>query len=534
MNSSRASISTEAARSDLGDVSGRDRLVRNVLTSWLTQMVFVVAGFVMPRLIDHRLGQEVLGLWDLGWTLIAYFSLVQLGVVGSVNRYVAMHYARNDISGLNRCASSVFWVLLVMAAIIGLLSVGTAVALPRLMPERVGEHGADMTWVVLGLGGASAIQTASSVYAGVLTGCHRWGIHNGAHAAGYTLTVLGMVAVLLGGGGIRGLALVQFLGELLPTATRVFFAYRVCPGLRLSLRQADWKTARAMMQFGGKSFVPQVAELILHQTVNVLIVGYLGPAALALFARPHSLVMQSRIFVLKMSAVLVPSVSSLQALGEQGRIQELVVKSARYTAFLILPVTTFLVVCGGPLLGLWMGPRYADDWVVAVLALGYTGVTLQLPVLGILGGMNQHGRLAIANLVGSLVAAVGAVVVLGGLKLGLLAVAVAVAGPLLAVNVFYAPVHICHRTGLPIGRYLKEALLFPLLCILPFAVCLLAARWLFGKQPVLALLGGGAVGGAVLLPIYWRSVLPESLKASVPWLSARRKKPTAAAAGWVA
>ena len=79
------------------DVSGRQQLVRNVFVSWLSQLVFIAAGFVMPRLIDHRLGQEMLGLWDLGWTIVAYFGLVQMGVVGSVNRYVAMHRAEGVI-----------------------------------------------------------------------------------------------------------------------------------------------------------------------------------------------------------------------------------------------------------------------------------------------------------------------------------------------------------------------------------------------------------------------------------------------------
>ena len=27
-------------------------------------MVYLATGFVMPRMIDHKLGQEVLGVWD--------------------------------------------------------------------------------------------------------------------------------------------------------------------------------------------------------------------------------------------------------------------------------------------------------------------------------------------------------------------------------------------------------------------------------------------------------------------------------------
>jgi hypothetical protein len=171
-----------------------------------------------------------------------------------------------------------------------------------------------------------------------------------------------------------------------------------------------------------------------------------------------------------------------------------------------------LAICGGPLLQLWMGERYANGWLVGILAAGHTGAILQLPVMAILAGMNRHGRLAIANMVGSSIAAVGVVCVLGWLKLGLVWVAFAGTWPLVVVNFIYAPVHICRRAGLAVNKYVKEAFLFPLVCTSPFMICLVAARLLFSSRPAMALLVGGAIGVLLLVPIYWRHVIPPSLK----------------------
>ena len=52
------------------DLTGRDRLVSNVLFSWGGNFVFIIAGFIMPRMIDRRLGQELLGIWDFAWSLV--------------------------------------------------------------------------------------------------------------------------------------------------------------------------------------------------------------------------------------------------------------------------------------------------------------------------------------------------------------------------------------------------------------------------------------------------------------------------------
>src|SRR5437667_5866356 len=136
-----------------------------------------------------------------------------------------------DLAGLNRCVSSVFCVLGAVAGMVVVCTFGAAFALPIAMGSRVGQHGNEVFWVILFLGLATAIRTGASAHAGVLTGCHRWTLHNGIYAGGYAITVAGMIGALLLGFGIRGLALVYCLGETVAWLLRVTLAYRVCPGL---------------------------------------------------------------------------------------------------------------------------------------------------------------------------------------------------------------------------------------------------------------------------------------------------------------
>src|SRR5690348_219890 len=91
-----------APEPSVDDLTGRDRMVSNVLASWAGHLVFIVAGFVMPRQIDRHIGQVGLGVWDFGWTAVNYFFLAQIGVGVSVNRYVARYRAAQDVAGLGR------------------------------------------------------------------------------------------------------------------------------------------------------------------------------------------------------------------------------------------------------------------------------------------------------------------------------------------------------------------------------------------------------------------------------------------------
>ncbi len=507
-------MSSSASVEPAQDATGRSRLVYNVVISWLAQTVFVAAGFVMPRMIDRHLGQSLLGVWDFSWSLIGYFALVQVGIIASISRYVAVSKGKNDLAGINRAVSSVTAVLLIMAGLIALLTIGGVALMGRFKGGELGSHLNDARWVVLLLGMEVVVQTAFSGFGGVLTGFHRWGIHNAIHALTYAGVVVGMIITLLAGGGLRMLAAIHLAGAVVGWVTRYFVAYRICPGLSVRPALMDRATAWGMLNFGGKSFIPQIGELILNQTLNILVAAYLGPAALAVFARSRSLIRYAREMVTKIAAVLVPSVSSLHAAGRHEHIQDLVIKATRYAAFLALPVTAVLIVSGNPLLRLWMGERYADNWVLPVLAFGHLGFIIQVPVVAILAGMNMHGRVAVATLIGSIVAALGVAWVLGWLKLGLLAVAVAGTWPLILIHFIYVPLQTCARTGVPLGRYLKQGFGFPLLCVLPFALCLWGGRLLFPENPLAALMSGCLAGGLWLAPLYWTRVLPQSIKAA--------------------
>jgi len=82
------------------DLTGRSRMAWNIIVSWAGQFVFIVAGFIMPRMIDRNLGQETLGIWDFSWSMVTYFGLIQVGIGSSVNRYVARYPAASDIYGV--------------------------------------------------------------------------------------------------------------------------------------------------------------------------------------------------------------------------------------------------------------------------------------------------------------------------------------------------------------------------------------------------------------------------------------------------
>lgn len=209
------------------DLTGGNRLVSNVIFSWAGHLVFIIAGFVLPRMIDRRLGQEVLGVWDFAWSLVSYFGLVEAGVGGSVNRYVAKFRMAGDIGGVNRTVSTACFVLGFAGLLVLLMTLAVSLWLPQPFGSRLGENTREAQWVVLYLGTGLAVQMAAGAFSGVLMGCHRWKLLNLVMSGWHAVAVVGMIVALIAGYGLRMLSLLFLLGTIFCQATRVVLAYRI-------------------------------------------------------------------------------------------------------------------------------------------------------------------------------------------------------------------------------------------------------------------------------------------------------------------
>lgn len=84
------------------------QIIRNVLANWGSYFVSTVIGFFMMPFVIHHLGNERYGIWVLILSLTGYLGLLDLGVSGSVVKYVAEVRAKKDYKRLNQLSSSGF------------------------------------------------------------------------------------------------------------------------------------------------------------------------------------------------------------------------------------------------------------------------------------------------------------------------------------------------------------------------------------------------------------------------------------------
>jgi O-antigen/teichoic acid export membrane protein len=489
---------------------GRDRLARNILSNWGAQFLQIIGGFIVPRMIDRTLGQEVLGVWDLAWSIVVYFSLVQMGVTSSINRYVALHHARREFGAINLALSSIAMVMRGMAAGVCIVGLIVAWSCVWFFGERLGSHADEARVVIVLLSLDVAVQISAAVYASVLTGLHRWDLHSGVQSGANVLSVIGMVAALLLGYGLPGLAAAVLLSETAGRLLRVRLAYRLCPWLEIKIRHFSWNTAREMLTFGGKYFLTNASQMILNSGTSILIAGALGPAILATFSRPIALIRSLGVFVNKYAMVFSPTISAYQGVGRTDEISELAMKAVRYGLFALLPAIAVLAIYGDVVITAWMGRSYADLWLVAVLALGFLHQIAYQPLFKTMVGLNRHGIPGVVNLIASVLGLIAVWIALRVLNTGVLGAACAIGTVVMLFSGVFLPVYACRVLKIPSGSFFAIIWATPLVTTLPFAILLGVARW-FGADDVRSwvCLTGANVS---LLVGLWRKAVPPKWK----------------------
>jgi len=497
------------------DLTGRSRMARNVLGGWVCQFVFVISGFIMPRVVDRGIGQEALGIWDLGWSILSYFGLVSLGIIGSISRHIARARATRDTEMLRATASTGMLIYLCTGTVVAILTFGTTYLAPVLFGERLGVRIVDAQWVILLLGMSLTIQFYSAVSTGVLTGCHQWIWYNSINSGVHLLVAGGMITAILMGFGLRSMATITLAGEITAAILRLTVAYRCCPELRISPRYIRCTMARDMFGYGGKSMLYAVASVFMRETTRVMVLGYLGPAAVALYSRPLSLVRHGGAFGARFAHVFAPTASAYEVSGDLHGLRELMITAGRYALYMFLPMVLVLAISGRYVLQLWMGDRYDTGAVLAVIAVGNLPFLFQLPTMEIIRGMNRHGVPSIAFLI---IAGLGIPVtafVLGHLRWRLVGGAFAGVAPLAILYGAFIPVYACRLLGMSVVGYAVKTIPGPVVLNIPLVLSLVLAQVLWPDSIAANLLGGFGVGILLLSVLYWYCVIPLKKRLSV-------------------
>jgi len=346
-----------------------------------------LTGLLVTPLLVGVAGLPGLGLWSAAWSAAHASSLADLGVAASYTRFAAHHLARGETPALNRLLSAgagfylLFWSVILPIAWFAWPAVAV-----RLAPSD--EIAGAAPFVLSCALATVALRTTASVFRGVVAGAQRidrLGRIGACAAVGEGALV---TTLILAGAGLEGAALAGLIAAVGATIAEWRAARLLAPGFRVrpfAARFADW---RAVLGFGIRLQATRAAELTAAHLPRLALAFGAGLPAAGAYDLGMRLAGVLRAGAGLPLPVIQPLAGRLAALGDEGRIAELVERTTRYAALLAAGLLVPVLIDARALLILWTGTETppaaaaAARLLAAALAAGVVISPLRLTVRG--------------------------------------------------------------------------------------------------------------------------------------------------------
>jgi O-antigen/teichoic acid export membrane protein len=453
-------------------------IARNVLFNWLGTIASMAVGFFLAPFILHRLGNVAYGVWVLAISVVAYLSLLDLGMQSSVLRFVSKGHTKGDHQGASDAISAALWVRLQISALVLVLSGGLAAVFP-LVFKVPAELASDARKAILLIGITTAITMSLGVVGGVLSALNRYDLQNYVSLSQTALRVIGVVFVLRAGYGIVAIAICELVAALAGNLLLVWVARRLYPELRLQLKKPKKEILQQIWSYSWYAFLTTIAVQLVYQSDNLVVGAFVSASAVTFYAIANSLCRYATQIVGSMGSTFVPAASTYEAAGDSASLLKLYKNGTRATLAISLPILITLILRGPSFIGLWMGPQYAQSsgTVLIILASALFFSYANRTASSIAFGIEKHKAVAIWSIgegVGNLVLSVLLV-----RRYGIYGVAIGTLVPSLIVHVGLWPRHISKLVGLSSFEVIWRIWAPMFLSSIPFAIATYAVGILF-------------------------------------------------------
>jgi len=326
---------------------------------------FTMLGVV--TLLGRTLTLSEFGLYGLLISIPAYVLILQASVEVAAIRALARAEAQEQRDqalttalALYACFGALASVLIVFGgwALLGVFDVSPAL-------HADARHG-----LVL-LGAINLLSWPAKTAQDLLRGSQRFVPAAVVEAVAYVVFgIATTTAILLG----APLWIVVGLGGSLPLLiglVAVVALLRLRLGFRVRPSTLSLPYTRSFLSISSYLFVVGIADLVIYSFDRTILGAFRPVATVGLYEGPvraHNLVRQVQG---TLATTVIPAAVALIATDDRERLRDLLVRGTRYLMLATVPLTVTFMVLAGPILDVWLGPRFRPAATAMTILVSY-------------------------------------------------------------------------------------------------------------------------------------------------------------------
>ena len=442
-------------------------LATSVIANWAFFIITILVAFIVSPIMVNKLGDEVYGVWVLMVSIGGYFTVLDFGINTALVRFLSKYTAVKEYDKAAQMYSSAFLFFSIAGAfVVVLIAILGLFFKDFFNVELFDKRYLYLVFIIVGVD--LAINLIFGVLSGSLRGMQNFLELNIILIVTTVIKNVILVSLLLNGYSLLSLAILQAATSVMQYLAQYIFIKKKYKFLRFKISLINKPTFKQMFDYSIYSFLIAIALKVLFYTDSIVIGSMVSLQGVTFYAIPAMIVENLEKFIWAIIAVLIPIISSREAVGKVEENAQIYLIGTKYTLLLCAPVIAVLLIIGDDFIGLWMGESYAEPsgQVLSILLVAYIFSLSQLIAQGILKGISKHKALAYILCIQA-VFNLGMSILLAP-AYGIVGVAVGTAIPLLVANVLIIPYYTCNELNVNYVKYITNGVLKPSILIVIF------------------------------------------------------------------
>lgn len=419
-----------------------NQLKAGIILNYLFIFINLIVGLLYTPYMLGMMGQSEYGLYSLVASVIAYLTILDLGLGNALIRYTAKFRSE----GREREQQEMFGMFLMLYIGIGIVASLIGVGLLHNVDSLFGDtmttyelgRARTMMWLLVA---NLAITFPMSIFGSIITAYERFVFAKGLNIARLVLNTAVMIALLSFGYKAVAMVVVQTVFNIATLIINLLYCkYRL--KIAIIFGKIRWELLREVAIYSFWIFINIIIDRIYWSTGQFVLGAKVGTVAVAIFAVAIQLQQMYMAFSTAISGVFLPKVTAMVARGAHNKeISDIFIRVGRIQYIVISLLLYGFMVFGRAFIELWAGEEYSEAFVVTLLFfIGLTIPLIQNMGITILEARNQM-RFRSLLYVGIAIISLILQIALAN-KYGIVGCAIAITGALLLghgliMNIYY-------------------------------------------------------------------------------------------------
>lgn len=433
-----------------------NQLKAGAALNYVVILLNIAVGLLYTPYMLRMMGQSEYGLYSLVASVIAYLTVLDLGLGNAVVRYTAKYRAE----GKTKEQYEMFGMFIILYTIISVVALAGGIGLYLNVDTMFGDTMTEIELtkariMMLILVFNLVFTFPMSIFGSIMIAYERFIFPKVINLIRILLNTVIMIALLELGYKAIAMVILQTVFNILTLIINFLYCkYKL--QIKIMFARFQWGFLREVALYSFWILLNVIMDKVYWSTGQFILGIVSGTAAIAVFAVAIQLQSMYMHFSTAISSVFLPKVTGMVTIRNSDKeISDLFIKTGRIQNIVMAMILFGFISFGRPFVTLWAGPEYSDAYIITCLFF----ISLYIPLIQNLGItiLQARNQMKFRSLLYIAIAAVALVLQYYFAKLwGGVGCAIAISGALfigqgIIMNIYYKV-----RQGINIGRFWKE------------------------------------------------------------------------------